>query len=278
MVVMINREKNDGLHVIVEGIDGSGKSTVLNACRAWAEERGTIFFNVIEFSEREGRLPNLEELGNATGLIMAEPTFCWVGKAIREEIIAKHMTQKVTRDTRHVEPSNTVVTSHESRYTGWETAHAFALDRLVLFRRLVIPFLQGHPERIIFQDRGLGSTLAYQPLQDTTLSTPKLIELPGNAQTLAFAPSLLVLIRTEAAAAMARLAGRTEKQDGDIFEDSDFQHKLVQRFLSDEVLGPFKAAGSKIAEVDGNTGIEEVAKAVKALLSQNLADFGIIKA
>ncbi len=255
---MIQRKPEDGLHAIIEGIDGSGKSTVLNACRAWAEERGVSFFNVIEFSEREGRLPSVEEVGSASGLITAEPTFCWVGKAIREEIIAKRENEDIPR------------------YSGWETAQAFALDRLVLFRRLIIPFLQGHPERVVFQDRGLGSTLAYQPLQDSSLNTYKLIDLPGNAQTLAFAPSLLILIRTEAAAAMARLAGRKDKQDGVIFEEPDFQQKLVQRFLSDEVLGPFKQAGTSILEVDGNAGIDEVSSAIKGLLSQNLPNFGKI--
>ncbi|MDD5725987.1 MAG: hypothetical protein PHC53_01055 [Patescibacteria group bacterium] len=277
MADMIKREKNDGLHAIIEGIDGSGKSTVLNACRAWAEDRGVTFFNVIEFSEREGRLPNVEEVGKATGLITAEPTFCWVGKAIREEIIAKHEnsdTRNVTRET----SDGSHVTSHESRYTGWETAQAFALDRLVQFRRLVIPFLQNHPERIIFQDRGLGSSLAYQPLQDTSLTTGQLVELPGNAQTLAFSPSLLILIRAEATATMARLAQRTEKQDKDIFEEPSFQQRLAQRYLSDDVLGHFRQAGTKIAEVDGNQGIDQVASAVKSLLSQNLPDFGRIKA
>ena len=147
----------------------------------------------------------------------------------------------------------------------------------MLFRRLVIPFLQDHPERIIFQDRGLGSSLAYQPLQDTTLTTERLLELPGNAQTIAFPPSLLLLIRTEAAAAMARLAKRTEKQDDVIFEEPDFQSKLVKRYLSDEVLGPFKRIGTKIAEIDGNQGIDAVAAAVQGLLSQNLPNFARIK-
>jgi len=259
---MIQRKADDGLHVMIEGIDGSGKSTVLNACRSWAEERGIVFFDVVAFSEREGRLPSVDEVGDATGLITAEPTFCWTGKAIREEIIAKHEVRG---------------TSDVGRYTGWETAQAYALDRLVLFRRLVIPFLQNHPDRIIFQDRGLGSSLAYQPLQDLTLTMERLLELPGNAQTIAFAPTLLLLIRTEAAAAMARLAKRTEKQDDVIFEEPDFQSKLVKRYLSDEVLGPFKRIGTKIAEIDGNLGIDAVAAAVKNLLSQNLPDFARIK-
>ncbi|MBU2566197.1 hypothetical protein KKG46_01410 [Patescibacteria group bacterium] len=254
---MIKRADNDGLHIIIEGIDGSGKSTVSRACESWAEARGAKFFNVIEFSEREGRLPDITETGDANGLLMAEPTFCWCGKAIRDEIITKRENGTV-------------------RYSGWETAHAFATDRLVQFRRLVIPFLQNHPERIIFQDRCLASTLAYQPLQDKSLTTEKLLELPGNEQTINFYPSMLLLIRTEAAAAMSRLEKRTEKQDGVIFEEKDFQERLVKRFLSDEVLGPFKQAGSLIGEVDGNQDIPHVSAAVEATLSQNFGFFGKI--
>jgi len=256
---MIKRQQNDGLHIVIEGIDGSGKSTVSGACEEWAKERGVSFFNVIEFAEREHRLPSLDEIGDATGLLTAEPTFCWTGKAIRDEIIAKREGEAM------------------ARYDGWETAHAFAVDRLVQFRRLIIPFLQNHPERVVIQDRSLASTLAYQPLQDQSLSTERLLELPGNRQTIEFYPTLLLLIRTEASAAMARLEARTEKQDQVIFEEADFQTKLVQRFLSDEVLGPFQKAGSKIGAVDGNLSIEQVADNVRALLSRELPEFGIIK-
>ncbi len=267
---MIKRTPNDGLHIMVEGIDGSGKSTVLKACREWAEDRKIVFFDAIDFMEREQRLPTPEDLGPANGLICAEPTFCWIGRAIREEIIAKHAPS----------PHTSALSGEifEQRYTGWETAQAFALDRLVLFRRLIIPFLQNHPERIIFQDRGLGSSLAYQPLQDTSLSTERLLELPGNAQTVAFNPTLLLLIRTEAAAAMARLAKRTDKQDEAIFEEPDFQTKLVQRFLSDQVLGPFKQAGTIISEIDGNQDMAGVAQSIKTILSQKLDFFARMKA
>jgi thymidylate kinase len=255
---MIKRQQNDGLHIVIEGIDGSGKSTVSRACEEWAMERSARFFNVIEFAEREHRLPSLDELGDATGLLTAEPTFCWIGRAIRDEIIAKREGESV------------------ARYDGWETAQAFAVDRLVQFRRLIIPFLQNHPSRIVIQDRSLASSLAYQPLQDQSLSTERLLELPGNKQTIEFYPTLLLLIRTEAAAAMARLEARTEKQDQVIFEEKDFQAKLVQRFLSDDVLGPFKNAGSKIGAVDGNLSIELVASSVKELLSRELPEFGIL--
>lgn len=243
----------NGPLIHIEGIDGSGKSTVMNACRSWAEERGARFFDAVEFMKREHRLPRLKDLGEATGLLTAEPTFAWIGDAIREEIIAKHDDERANRI-----------------YTGAETADAFALDRLVLYRRLVIPFLTENLQHIVFQDRGLCSSLAYQPLQDTSLTTEKLLERPGNAQVLAFPPTLIILIRTEATAAIARLAHRSDKKDNHIFESANFQTRLAERFFSNEILRPFKRAGTIIGEVDGNADKKTVAVAVKRLLNKKI--------
>jgi len=256
---MIQRTPQDGLHIMVEGIDGSGKSTVLHACQEWAEKRGVTFFDTVKFSQENHRIAEVTDVGNASGLLSAEPTFAWTGAAIRNEIISKHENESVPR------------------YSGAETAEAFSLDRLVLFRRLIIPFLQNHKDRIVFQDRGFASSLAYQPLQDPSLTTQSLLALSGNAQTIAFAPTILILIRTEAAAAIARLAKRTEKQDNDIFEDKNFQERLAIHFLSDEVLGPFREAGTAIVEIDGNQTPEAVSQTVQTALSTNLPDFGSMR-
>lgn len=265
---MISRQKNDGQLIVVEGIDGSGKSTILEAGKKWVQSQGLKIFDVVEFSEREHRLPDLKDIGDAQVLMAAEPCFCWTGDSIRQEIIAKHDGVQSQSQSQKEEP----------RYSGYETAEAFALDRLVLFRRVIIPFLQGHPDRLVFKDRGVGSSLAYQPLQDTSLTTLKLLELSGNAQSIAFAPTLLVLVRTEAAAAMARLEGRTEKQDNVIFEERGFQERLAIRFLSADVLGPFRQAGTEIAELDGNLPKEAMAQAALAMLSQKLGGFANIQA
>lgn len=275
---MISRQPNDGPLLVVEGIDGSGKSTILTACKNLAAERNLKVFDVVEFSEREHRLPDLNDIGDASVLMAAEPCFCWTGDAIRQEIIAKRESCNANRMTSDSQTlHDTRYTIHEPRYSGQETADAFALDRLVLFRRVIIPFLQNRPDRIVFKDRGVGSSLAYQPLQDTSLTTEGLLTLPGNAQSIAFWPTLLVLVRTEAAAAMARLEGRTDKQDNVIFEERGFQEKLAIRFLSEDVLGPFRRAGTDIAELDGNLPKEAMAAAAKTLLSQKLADFANIK-
>ncbi len=279
---MITRQPTDGPLLVVEGIDGSGKSTILKACKDWATERGLKIFDVVEFSEREHRLPDLKDIGDAQALMAAEPCFCWTGDAIRQEIIARHedrecVTCNAKRATLETATPQTLHDTrcalHDIRYTGLETAEAFALDRLVLFRRVIIPFLQNRPDRIVFKDRGVGSSLAYQPLQDATLTTARLLELSGNAQSTAFAPTLLVLVRTEAAAAMARLEGRTDKQDNVIFEERGFQERLAIRFLSDGVLGPFRQAGTDIVELDGNLPMDAMAAAAQTMLSQKLADF-----
>lgn len=246
-----------GKMIAIEGIDGSGKSTVFNACRSWAESNGHTYFDVVEFTKRERRLPQIEELGNATAIHTAEPTYAWIGAAIREEIIAKHDTEQVQRS-----------------YSGSETADAFALDRLVLYRRLIMPFLDGHPERIVLHDRGLASTLAYQPLQDPSLSVEDLLKRPGNAQAIAFPPTLLALLRVPAHIARERLANRTDKQDNHVFEEDDFQRKLSERFFSEEILGPFRRAGTIIVEIDGTLGVERVAENVKELLKKMLGNAG----
>ncbi len=250
---MYHRKLDDGQHVILEGIDGSGKSTVMAACHMWAEGRGAKVFDAVDFMRREKRLPTVRDLDDATVLLNAEPSFCWIGAAIREEIIAQH------------EPTEDI-----KRYSGSETADAFALDRLVLYRRLIIPFLKNRPERVVFQDRGLASSLAYQPLQDPALSSDDLLQRPGNAQAIAFAPTVILLIHTDAAVAMSRLMQRQEKRDEHIFEKQDFQTRLAQRFCSDDVLNPFRRAGTVVVEIDGNAARDVVAHKVKQLLTQHL--------
>ncbi len=244
-----------GTFIAIDGIDGAGKSTVFSACREWAEAKGHRYFDVVEFTKRERRLPLVEELGDATAIHTAEPTYAWIGAAIREEIIAKHDTEQAQRS-----------------YSGSETADAFALDRLVLYRRLIMPFLADHPERLVLHDRGLASTLAYQPLQDPTLTTEDVLRRPGNAQAIAFPPTLLVLIRVSADVARERISARTDKQDNDVFDAEEFQRRLAERFVSDDVLGPFRRAGTIIEEIDGNADRETVAQSVQSLLASHLGN------
>lgn len=252
---MISRTQNDGLHIILEGIDGSGKSTALSACQQWAEKRGTRFFDVVQYCKEKKHLPSLDEIGNVTGLLLAEPTFCWTGSAIREEMISK---------------------STANRYTGTETAEAFALDRLVQLRRILIPFLKNNPDRIVIQDRSIISSLAYQPLQEAALTEEKILSFSGNRQALAFAPTDLMILKIPVEIAQDRLAGREEKKDDAVFEKRDFQKRLAKRYEIKTVLGPFQEKGVDISLLDASASREQILNDILQKLSEKYPNFGIM--
>ena len=246
---MLKNTQSDGFHIMIEGIDGSGKSTALQACYDWAQEKDIQIFNVLDYCQKEKKLPQPSDFYQYNGLFVNEPTFCWTGSAIRDEIITKH-------------------TEKYRQYSGWEASEAFALDRLILFKRIIIPFLKNQHQHIIFQDRGLLSTLAYQTLQDPHLSIDKLLNLSGNQTTLDWAPNIIFILNTPAKIALERLNKRTEKQDNAIFEKEAFLTKLAQQYLNPKIIEPFKKVNTKIIIINGTQSIPDVQNDIKNHLNQ----------
>ncbi len=232
-----------GKLVVIDAIDGAGKSTAIGAMVEWLKSQGKKPFDLIEFQKTHHRLPELEELGDANLLLSAEPTYSWVGAAIREELIKEH-------------PDRT--------YDGKTTALAFALDRHILFSSLILPFLQRKPDAWVIQDRGAISSLAYQPLQDPNVTLDWLLTLDGNKLELSRPPDILLLLRLAPEEAMKRLDGRTEKLDGHIYEQATFQERLAARYRDPAVLAPYKNAGTPVVEVDASKTREEVGAACVA--------------
>jgi thymidylate kinase len=243
--------KPNGLFIQLDGIDGSGKSTLLNAALGWFQERGMKVFDVVAWSKENHRLPRLEEVGDVQILFTSEPTHAWTGKAIRDEII-----------------------SNGTPYGARIAAQAFALDRLVQYRRVVQPFLNGHPERIVVQDRGLISSMAYQPLQSEIekdaepVTVEWLLSLDGNRAAMDFPPDAFVFLDVDAAVAMQRLAGRSEKLDNVRFEDPVFQAALAERYRRADVTTPFTERGTRLVTIDGGKTKPEVAEAMRNLLGE----------
>lgn len=237
-----------GRLVIVDAIDGAGKYTAIKAMADHLSSQGRKIFNLSEYAQREHRLPLVDEPGitDADVLISSEPTFCWIGAAIREEIIKVHVGRS---------------------YHARAAAEAFALDRQVLFTRVILPFLQAKPGRYVLQERGVISSLAYQPLQDTSVSVDWLLSLEGNRAELSRPPDLLFLLRLTSEEAMKRLGGRADKVDGHIYEELSFQERLIARYRAPEVLAPYQAAGTKIVEIDASQSPEAVGRAVCAELA-----------
>lgn len=236
-----------GQLIVIDAIDGAGKSTAIRAMCAYLESQGKRVFDLVGYMQREHTLPphDLPELVAADVLISAEPTHAWIGSAIREEVISA---------------------KHGRSYDGFTAAQAFSLDRQILFSRVILPFLEAQPGRVVIQDRGLISSLAYQPLQDNRITIPWLLSLPGNILELSRPPELLLLLRLAPEEAMKRLEGRSDKIDGHVYEIPSFQEQLALRYRDESVLQPYRDAGTHILEIDASQMPEQVgADCVQAL-------------
>ena len=118
--------------IMVDGLDGSGKGTAVAGLKEWAEKKGLRVLDLKEFCEEHGYIPEFEEVKEHDVIVSTEPTYAYVGKAIREEMIREN-----TR-----------------KYSGIAIMHAFALDREILYQRLIIPALKN--DKFVFQERGVA--------------------------------------------------------------------------------------------------------------------------
>jgi thymidylate kinase len=234
--------------IVVDAIDGAGKSNVIHAFSQQWQEKGHTCFDVSAFSKEHHRLPSPDDFSHANLLLSAEPTFTWIGAAIRESIIKQRA--QVT-------------------YPARLTAESYAIDRYVLFSEVYLPFFEQHPNGWIIQDRGAITSLAYQPLQaernHEELSLEWLQSLAGNALELANAPKLLVLLEISPEIAQARLQSRHDKQDNSLFDALSFQQALTHRYHDESVLQPYRAAGTRIEYIDVSQSPEAVRNQAIAL-------------
>ena len=227
--------------IILDAIDGAGKSTVIRAMTDWLEVRGLRLFDLVAYMRAYKRLPEISDplLQGSDVLLSAEPTYAWIGAAIREEIIKTHP---------------------DRQYDGFTAAYAFALDRQILFSRVILPYLAERPRRWVIQDRSLLSSLAYQPLQDERVTFEWLLSLQGNQHELSRPPDLMLLLTLSPEEAMRRLQGRGEKIDGHIYETHDFQSRLVARYRDPVITAPYREAGTRIVEIDASQSPQKVGK------------------
>jgi len=221
-----------GIFVMVDGLDGSGKGIIVMTLAEHLEARGKKIFDLRQYCKKHGTLPEVNDIKEFDVIISAEPTYSLVGRALREEIIRKQ----------------------DRIYSGISTAHAYALDREILYRKLIIPSLK--EGKIILQERGVITSLVYQPVQMEQISLHDIMNLPGNRLALKTPPNLLVITRTHPEVAMARLDER-EKKDHAIFENLSFQQKIELRYESDWLKKIFESIGTKVSYMDTNGTIEE---------------------
>ena len=229
---------------MLDGIDGSGKGTIIEAWKQHLSDSGNGIFDLKKYILETGHLPEISELRAYEFIFSCEPTYIGIGKVIREELI-----------------------KNGTAYPPLAIAEAYSLDRLILYTKIIIPLLQ--TDKCVIQDRGISSSLAYQTLQ-AGLTLDIVAGLPGNQLALQHRPDHLILTAVRPETVMERLAKRTEKQDDVIFEKLAFQTKLAAKFASLEYQKIFTDAGAKITTLSAEPKIDIMNAEAVALLDSIL--------
>ncbi|MFH1790225.1 MAG: dTMP kinase [bacterium] len=219
------------MFIMLDGIDGSGKSTVMRAWKSHLANSGNAVFDLQKYWQEKKQYPKLEETRAYDFILSCEPTYCGVGSVIRDELIAKN-----------------------TNYPPIAIAQAYSLDRLVLYNRIIVPLLK--QDKFIIQDRGISSSLVYQPLHDPTLTMNAVCDLLGNQLALKHCPEHLVIMDIDPEEAGARLMARSDKNDDSLFEKIEFQKKLAEKFMSDDFKSIFESRGCKIHYLSANVKID----------------------
>jgi thymidylate kinase len=229
---------------MIDGIDGSGKSTVISAWKKYLSDQGNAIFDLKNYFQTNDRYPELHEIKSYDFIFSAEPTFTGIGKVLREELI-----------------------NQKNHYSALAIAQAFSLDRLILYNKIIIPSLS--QEKCIIQDRGVSSALAYQAIQEDGPSLNDLAEMVGNKLALQNCPNHLVIVKVSEDTALSRLSGRTDKQDEAIFEKQNFIKKLIDQYELPEFQNIFTRCGTQIHYLSGEEKID-IMKAEAIKLLQNI--------
>ena len=231
--------------IMIDGIEGGGKSTIVETWKKFLADQGRSVFDLKKYCLENNKYPDYQELKPYDFIFSAEPTFFGIGKIIREELI-----------------------KNGTNYPEQAIAEAYSLDRLILYKKIIIPALQD--KKVVIEDRGVSTSLCYQALSQT-LSLDFLSQLPGNALALEHRPDWLLLTKMSLETAQKRLAARYEKQDDAIFDKLEFQQKAAAMYLSPDYQKLFLERGTKIEYLNTDAEIDimkqEAIKLIKGILN-----------
>lgn len=232
-----------GKLIVIDGITGSGKSTLIKAVRTHLEAKHRVIGTQQWFTENR-RPPSFDDLKDADILFTQEPTRWWIGAGIREEL------------------SRT-----DSPYSVRTLAEAFALDRQIQYKTLILPALKAG--KTIIQDRSVTSSLVLQPLMPGGPSVTELLALEGNAIALEHAPTDLILTHLDPAIALERLASRLYESKG-VFEFKTLLEQSHQAFHSTWFAELFNGRGTNIHTINTNTSLEAMSSGMIELIDRLL--------
>lgn len=219
------------MFVMIDGIDGSGKSTVVSAWKQYLIDNGHKIFDLKKYFLENDHYPEVTEFADCDFIFSAEPTHTGIGKILREEL------------------SNT-----KNNYPPESIAEGHSLDRIILYNKVLIPALKNNQH--IIQDRGLSTSLVYQPAHDSSLTLQKVAGYVGNRLAATHRPDHLVVMDITPEVACQRLDNRHEKMDNAVFEKKDFLKKVAPQFKAKELKNFFLNLGTQIHYLSGEEKID----------------------
>ncbi len=233
-----------GKFVMVDGLDGSGKGVAVNSLKEWALKQNMKVLDLREYWKTNEGFPDINDYD---AIISAEPTFTGTGKIIREQLI-----------------------KNGSKATGKEVADAFSKDRKELYEKIILPARKAG--KFIFQERGVITSIVYQPLMENSYTLEEIKNLEGNKFCLNHAPDLLIITVVNPEVVIERLKTR-KKEDDAIFEQLEFQKKIKSIYESDWLKELFESKGSKIVFLDTNppSTVEDTKKKIIEILEQSMS-------
>jgi len=229
-------------YLVYDAIDGAGKGAIHDALKELGKERGLRVFDAVEYFKKEDEIPLWEDVKQqgCDLLLVCEPTYTGIGKVIRKELTAKDSPRK---------------------YSALSIAHAYALNRETLFKRLVMPAL--NEGIIVGSDRGVITSEHYQPAHAFLFENTSweyflgvVRGLPGNRLALAHVPGLLIIPHVKATIAMKRLEEREEKDDNSLFEVIHFQQLIARIYRGPLIKDSYQRKGSHIIDLNIPDGEE----------------------
>src|SRR3989338_740119 len=225
-----------GKFVMLDGLDGVGKGVALGALVDYEKQQGKDVYDLNDYWETHKDHPEYEQLKKHDVIVSHEPTYACLGLMIRNEIIAENNRQ----------------------YTARDTALAYSLDRLCLYKRLLITCFEN--AKTVLQSRGVISSLAYQQLQakeeGSELSLEDIMNFSGNKLALEYAPDLLIIPTIKNVDEVMKRLENRGKDDNAIFEKLDFQLKLKPIYEGKELREIFESRGSRVEYLDAGVSIE----------------------
>lgn len=224
--------------VVTDGIDGSGKSTMNEFFKEDLEERGFTIFDLSLYEKKTGEIPLYHNIPKTDFIFGDEPTYAWIGAAIRNEIVRE-----------------------DAGYGALYAVEAFALDRAVQYKRVILPALEAGVK--VIQGRSYLSSLVYQSVQGG-LTFRQILDYPGNALAATHPPNLLLFVDCPVEVALSRLPQRSKK-DNSLFEREKMLKMVRARFHSPEFIQHLQEKKIERMILDNKGAIKDIRDEVKKL-------------